>query len=127
MRVLLVFDGSPAVHAPATRSPANVEVVYATGARKADGWILERAERLSKERESVLVVTEDRGIKNALPAKVRTMTAEAFWTAIRPKAEGETEEKPAPPLDDVEAYFLEAERRQRESARKRFKKEEGAP
>lgn len=123
MRVLLVFDGSSAVRAPASRSDANVEIIYATGARKADGWILERAERLSHERQSVLVVTEDRGIKNALPAKVRTMGIRAFWSAIEPGDKEDRGEKTAPPLDDVEAYFLEAERRLKESSRKTPKKE----
>lgn len=118
MRVLLVFDGSTAVRARAPHSTAGVEIIYATGARKADGWILERAERLVKERQSVVVVTEDRGIKNALPAKARTLAVRAFWAAIEPGPKAAAEEKPAPPLEDVEAYFLEADRRLREAARK---------
>ena len=124
-RVLLVFDGSRDVQAPAPRSSANVEIVYATGAGKADGLILERAERLVRERQSVVVVTEDRGIKNALSRKVRTLGARAFWSAIEPEHEDAAKDKPAPPLEDVEAYFLEAERRQKESARKDPKKEGG--
>ena len=119
MRVVLVFDGSSAVRARMSRSDSNIEIVYATGGRKADGWILDRAERLSNERVSVLVITEDRGIKNALPAKVRTMTVKAFWNSIGAKDKGEPGEKPAPPLDDVEAYFLEAERRMMEARRKK--------
>ena len=124
-RVVLVFDGSRDVHAPAPRSDANVEIVYATGTRKADGWILDRAEQLVGERQPVVVVTEDRGIKNALPSKVRTLGVRAFWSSILPKSKDAAEQKPEPPLEDVEAYFLEAERRQKESARKPPKKEGG--
>jgi predicted RNA-binding protein with PIN domain len=119
MRIVLVFDGSSAVRARASRPDTNVEIVYATGARKADGWILDRAERLSNERVPVLVITEDRGIKNALPAKARTMSVSAFWKTIEPKDKDEAGEKVAPPLDDVEAYFLEAERRERERRSKK--------
>jgi len=124
-RVLLVFDGSRGVHAPAPRPNPLVEIVYATGARKADGLILERAERLVRERQSVVVVTEDRGIKNALPGKARTLGVRAFWSAIEPEHEDAGEDKPTPPLEDVEAFFLEAERRQKMSARKDPKKEGG--
>ena len=126
MRVLLVFDGSKRVHAPAPRSNANLDIVYATGARKADGLILERAEALADAKQSVLVVTEDRGIKNGLPSKARTMGARAFWSVIEPQKEDASTEKPAVPLDDVEAYFLEAERRQKASNSKLPKKEGGA-
>ena len=127
MRVVCVFDGASTVRAPASRPDPNVDVVFAAGTRKADGWILERAERLSRERRSVLVVTEDRGIKNALPAKVRTMGVRAFWAAIEPASPADAEEeKPAPPLEDVEAFFLDAERRQKEGKRTPPKKEGGA-
>jgi predicted RNA-binding protein with PIN domain len=110
VRVLLVFDGSRSVHAPAPRANPNLQIVYASGAGKADRWIADRVERLRDEKQSVLVVTEDRGIKNALPKRVRTMGAKAFWSVIHPARE-DPADKPAPPLDDVEAYFLEVERR----------------
>src|SRR5215510_5169775 len=114
MRVLLVFDGRPDVRAPAGRSGAQVEIIYASGAGKADGWIKKRAEELHRDKHQVTVITEDRGIKNALPSRVSTLTPRAFWTMALPKTVDASEEKPELPLEDVEAYFLEMERRAKE-------------
>ena len=113
IRVLLVFDGRPGVHAPSARSNAQVDVIYASGGGKADGWILAKAEELRRDKYSVTVVTEDRGIKNALPSRVSTLTPRAFWSMVLPKAERASDEKPEMPLEDVEAYFLDLERRQK--------------
>jgi predicted RNA-binding protein with PIN domain len=118
MRVLLVFDGRRGVHAPASRSTSQVEIIYASGERKADGWILSRAEELQRDKYSVTVVTEDRGIKNALPKRVRTLSPRAFWSMVLPTAEHPLDEKPAPNLEDVEAYFLDLERRQKDDRKK---------
>src|SRR6266568_1186358 len=67
VRVILFFDGAPDVRAPAPRSNASLEIVYATGAGGADARILNRATRLAQERRSVLAVSDDRALLASLP------------------------------------------------------------
>ena len=126
LRVVLVFDGSASVQAPKSRTPRQLEIVYATGPGKADALILSRAEKLQRLKRSVLVITEDRGLRSALPRGVRTLTAQDFWSVLEPGPSPAPVEKPIPPLDDVERFFLDAEARIKHELERKPKKKGGA-
>lgn len=126
LHVVLVFDGSASVRAPAPRTPRQLEIVYATGPGKADALILSRTKELERGKQAVIVITEDQGLRNALPRGVRTLTAQDFCSVLEPATSPAIVEKPRPPLEDVERFFLEAEPGIKQELERKRKKKGGA-
>jgi predicted RNA-binding protein with PIN domain len=126
LHVVLVFDGSPDVRAPAGRAKAPLEIVYATGAGKADAVLVARATRFSAEKRSVLLVSQDRSLQAALPRGTRTLGVTAFWALLESRPDAPAEEKPEFSLPDVEQFFLDAEPRLRAELKRPPKKRGGA-
>ena len=127
LQVVLVFDGSPDVHAPTGRARKPLEIVYAKGVGKADAVLVARAARFRAEKRTVLVISEDRSLKAGLARGVRTLGVKAFWSMLEsgPKAQVE-EKKPELSLPDVEQFFLDAEPRLNALLRTPPKKKGGA-
>ncbi|HET9233374.1 MAG TPA: NYN domain-containing protein [Candidatus Eisenbacteria bacterium] len=126
LRVVLVFDGSASVRAPSPQTPRQLEIVYATGPGKADALILSRAEELERGKQTVSVITEDLGLRNALPRGVRTLSVQDFCSALEPSLSQASVEKPMPPLEDVEQFFLDAEPGIKRELERKPKKKGGA-
>ena len=126
LHVVLVFDGSSSVRAPAARTPRQLEIVYATGPGKADALILSRAEELDRSKQPVIVITEDQGLRKALPRRARTLTAHEFRSVLEPEPSPASVEKPTPPMEDVERFFLDAEPRIKRELERNRKKRGGA-
>lgn len=108
-KAVVVFDGRDDVSGPAPPNRRNLRVVFAGEEEKADTRIVTLARNYRRDGRSVIVVTDDTGLRGRLPRGVSTLGAAEFWERTRTGATGP--EKPSFSAPDIEAHFLEAERR----------------
>lgn len=110
VRVTLVFDGAGGILLPGSiKKQSSIEVVYADPEEQADGRIVFRAEKLVKAKESLVVVTNDRGLIDNLPKGAEVVSTEAFWKMLHEDRRRDADAKPRVSDPDIRAHFMALE------------------
>ena len=106
--VVLFFDGGEVPGAPGAEAGPHLEVTFGDTVAEADDLIVNRAERLRREKRAVTVVTDDGGIRRRLPHGATSVGVEEFRRSCTPRRD-KTEEKPKVTDPDIRAHFLAAD------------------